>query len=107
MLETVGRRSGKVRRTPVIYDEQGEDLVVIAANAGSDRPPAWWLNLRDAGRAVVIHHGDRRDVVPRVTEGEERERLWKAFARMYPAVDEYTSFTDRELPVIVLSPVRS
>lgn len=103
VLETVGRRSGKVRRTPVIYMERGDDLVVIAANGGADRAPAWWLNLREAGAATATLHGRSWPVKPRVTSGAERDELWAAFARLYPTIDEYLTFTDRELPVIVLS----
>jgi deazaflavin-dependent oxidoreductase (nitroreductase family) len=104
VLETVGRRSGKVRRTPLIYIERGDEIVVIAANGGSDRTPAWWLNMREAGTAKVSLHGESFAVTPRVVEDEpERSELWAAFARVYPAVDEYTTFTDRPLPVVLLS----
>jgi len=105
VIETVGRRSGKPRRTPVIYVEHGEDLLVMAANGGSDRTPAWWLNLRAAGRGKVILHGRSREVVPHVATGAEREELWRVFAGAYPAVDEYVTFTERELPLVVLRPV--
>lgn len=101
-LETVGRRSGKTRSVPVLGLRDGDAFVVIPANAGSDRPPAWWLNLRAAGSAVAVVRGERVPVRPRVADGAERERLWKAYARMYPQVDDYTRFTDRELPVVVL-----
>lgn len=102
VIETVGRRSGKVRRTPAIYMERGEDLVVVAANGGSDRTPAWWLNLREAGSGTVTLHGRSWRVTPEVAVGEERERLWAEFARFYPPVEEYLDFTDRELPVVLL-----
>jgi deazaflavin-dependent oxidoreductase (nitroreductase family) len=105
VLETVGRKSGQKRRTPVLYLRDGEALVVLAANAGSERHPAWWLNLRDAGEAEVVVGRRRARVRPRVLEGEERERLWRAFAEMYPQADDYTRFTDRELPLVALEPV--
>jgi len=105
LLETVGRRTGKRRRTPVIYLRDGEDLVVIAANAGTDRTPAWWHNLRAAGEADVVVRGKRQRVRPRaVQEGPERERLWEAFVEMYPQADEYTRFTRRRLPLVALEP---
>lgn len=104
VMETVGRRSGKTRRTPLIYIEHGDDLVVIASNGGADRPPAWWLNLSAAGEGVVTLHGRSWRVTPRVVDEEpERSELWAAFARAYPALDEYTTFTDRRLPVVLLS----
>jgi deazaflavin-dependent oxidoreductase (nitroreductase family) len=105
-LEVVGRKSGRLRSVPVLGLRTDEDtFVVIPANAGSDKTPAWWLNLRAAGEAVAVVRGERRTVRPRVAEGEERERLWQAYARMYPQVDDYTRFTRRELPVVVLETV--
>jgi deazaflavin-dependent oxidoreductase (nitroreductase family) len=75
---------------------------VLAANGGSDRTPAWWLNLRDADRGRVTLHGRTWEVAPRVAEGEERDELWRAFAKVYPPIDEYRTFTDRDLPMVVL-----
>jgi F420H(2)-dependent quinone reductase len=83
----------------------GENLVVMAANAGAPRAPAWYLNLRAAGEAVVVRAGERTCVRPRVAEGAERARLWNQFARVYPPVDEYRRLTARELPLIVLEPL--
>ena len=105
ILETVGRKSGKPRSTAVLYLRDGDDLVVLAANAGADRTPAWWLNLRAAGEGVAVVRGERRRVRPRVAVGEERARLWRDFVRMYPPAAQYTGFTDREFPVVVLEKV--
>lgn len=105
VLETVGRRSGKRRRSPVLYLRDGDWLVVLAANAGADRTPAWWHNLRAAGEGEVVIGRKRRRVRPRVIEGEERERLWRAFVEMYPQAKIYTRFTDRRLPLIALEPI--
>jgi deazaflavin-dependent oxidoreductase (nitroreductase family) len=104
VLETVGRRSATRRRTPLIHLRDGERVVVVAANAGSPTVPAWWHNLRAAGRATIVVSGDRIAVRPRLVEGEERERLWRAFADRYAGLDDYAAMTDRELPVVVLEP---
>ena len=53
LLTTTGRCSGRPRTTPLTYFEDGADLVVIGSNGGEDRPPAWWLNLRDDPYATV------------------------------------------------------
>ena len=102
VLETVGRRSGRVRATPVLFLRDGERFVVYAANAGAHRTPAWWLNLRDAGEAEVVLHGRRIRVRPRLLEGAERERAFMAFCKMYPQAREYPGFTDRPMPLISL-----
>ena len=75
------------------------------AHAGSDRTPAWWLNLEAAGEGFVEWRGRRQRVRARVVEGEERERRLRRYREVYPAVDEYEAFTDREWPVVVLEPV--
>jgi deazaflavin-dependent oxidoreductase (nitroreductase family) len=104
VLETVGRRSGKRRATPVLYLRDGETLVVLAANAGAERVPAWWLNLRAAGVATAVLGGERSTVRPRLLEGEERRRLWHAFGQMYPQIDEYERLAGHELALIALQP---
>jgi deazaflavin-dependent oxidoreductase (nitroreductase family) len=76
--------------------------VVVAANAGARRPPAWWLNLRDAGRGVAVLGRERREVAPRVAEGAERDELWRRICAVYPAAEHYPAFAEREIPVVVL-----
>jgi deazaflavin-dependent oxidoreductase (nitroreductase family) len=105
VLETTGRRSGKVRATPVIYAWDGDDVIVVASNAGNERTPAWWLNLQAEPRAAVTIGGERHEVRARETHGEERERRRRVFERVYPKLDDYGEFTAREFPVVVLEPV--
>lgn len=104
VLETVGRRSGHKRTTPVLYLRDGHAFVVLAANAGADRTPAWWLNLREAESGAVIVGRRRIRVTPRLLSGGERDRVWWAFVAMYPQAEQYARFTDRELPLIALEP---
>jgi deazaflavin-dependent oxidoreductase (nitroreductase family) len=103
VLVTTGRRSGKVRETPLIYVRDGEDLALLAANAGNDRVPAWWLNLQAAPTADVLLRGRRRHVRWREAVGEEHERLFAAFVGVYPPAEHYLTFTDRHLPIAVLT----
>ncbi len=104
VLETVGRRSGKARATPVVYARSGETLVVLAANAGNHRPPAWWLNLRDAGEATIALRGKRSRVRPRLLDGDERAAAWDALVTAYPPAADYPRFTERPFPVVALEP---
>jgi F420H(2)-dependent quinone reductase len=106
VLETLGRKSGRPRATPLIYLRDGDDLVVVAANAGSPRTPAWWLNLEAAGSGEAVIGGERRWVRPRLAEPSERERLWPRLVDLYPPNEDYVRFTERELPVVILEPDR-
>jgi len=101
VLETVGRRSGRPRSAALVYLPDGDDLVVVPANAGARRPPAWWLNLRAAGEGIAVLGRERRRVRAEEATGAERERLWRRFAARTPVTD-YQRHAGRELPVVVL-----
>ena len=102
VIETVGRRSGEPRAAAVTYAPLESGWLVMPINAGSHRTPAWWLNLRTAGHGTVAVSGKRYAVRPRVVEGEERERLWGQYLRQAPVLETYRSFTDRDIPLVVL-----
>jgi F420H(2)-dependent quinone reductase len=103
LLETVGRRTGERRRTALVYLPDGDDLVVVASNAGAERAPAWWLNLQAAGEGVAVVGGRRRPVTASVVEDARRERLWRRFAAVSP-VEHYQRRTTRRLPIVALTP---
>jgi deazaflavin-dependent oxidoreductase (nitroreductase family) len=104
LVTTTGRRSGKRRTAPVLYLADGERLVVIGSNAGSERPPAWALNLRANPNAEVQVRGERRQMRARVAEGEERGELWRRMNDQYGGFDDYRARTGRDIPVLVLEP---
>jgi deazaflavin-dependent oxidoreductase (nitroreductase family) len=103
VLVTVGRKSGKTRETPLLYVREGDALALLGANAGNDRTPAWWLNLQAAETAEVVVRGKRRTVRWREATGDEYARLWTAFVKMYPPAGHYVDFTERHLPIAVLT----
>ena len=102
VLVTVGRKSGKVRQTPLLYVTDGDRIVLLAANAGNDRIPAWWLNLRAAETVEILIGGRRRRMRWREADGEEYDRLFAAMVDVYPPAEHYAGFTERRLPVVVL-----
>ena len=106
LLTTRGRRSGKLRRTALIYGRAGDAYVVVASQGGAPEHPAWYLNL-DADPAVQVQV--RADVFAaraRTATGPERDRLWREMAAIWPAYDDYQRRTDREIPVVVLDVVK-
>ena len=104
LLITTGRRSGEPRPVTLTYFEDGERLVVIASNAGEDRHPAWWLNLKEHPDATVQIGATTTRVRAVEARGEERERLWAELIRRDPAYEEYRQRTDRQIPVALLQP---
>jgi deazaflavin-dependent oxidoreductase (nitroreductase family) len=104
LLTTRGRRSGKLRRTPLIYGRDGDAYVVVASFGGSPQHPDWYLNLADEPD-VEIQVGE--EVMPaRATtaEGPDRERLWTRMTEIWPDYDKYQARTSRVLPVVTLEP---
>src|SRR5918996_2039886 len=106
-LRTTGRRTGKERAVIVGYFEDGPRYVTLAMNGWGDPPPAWWLNLRAHPDAEVDTVDGPRGVRGRTAEGDERERLWAAFADYRGWGDDISRFAalrSRETPVVVLDP---
>jgi deazaflavin-dependent oxidoreductase (nitroreductase family) len=104
VLTTVGRKTGKRRSTPLGYLRHGHGFAVLASNAGSDRVPAWWLNLQTNANAEVLAGRARYAVKARPADPVEETALWEEFARLNPGFDEYRHLTQRHIPVVVLQP---
>ncbi|WP_205697208.1 nitroreductase/quinone reductase family protein [Conexibacter sp. SYSU D00693] len=104
LLTTKGRKTGQQRSTALMYLEDGPGLAVVASNLGSDKPPAWWLNLKAMPAAEIRIGPERRVVRGRETTDDERERLWPRFVDLYPDYAEYERMTDRRIPIVMLEP---
>ena len=105
LLNHVGRKSGQSRTSPLIYVDDSPRLVVIASKGGVDAHPAWFHNLMAmATTEVELPGGERRRVRPRVAEGAERARLWERAVAVYKPYAAYATYTEREIPVVVLEP---
>lgn len=108
VIETVGAKSGQLRRTPLVYATDGDDLVLVASQGGAPKHPGWFHNLRKNPDLKVWAKGRCGDYVARVSEGAERERLWQRALRVYPGYDTYQERAGaREIPVVALSPKRA
>ena len=105
LLETTGRKSGLPRTQPLLYTRAGDGYAVIASKGGAPRHPLWYLNLRANPSAEVTVGRETLHVRVRDAQGDERERLWRALADVYPSYDRYAERTERRIPVVVLEPV--
>ena len=102
LLTTTGRKSGEPRTQPLAYTKTGNGYAVIASKGGSAQHPLWYLNLRATPLAEVAIGRETQKVRARDAQGEERERLWRALADLYPGYDRYAQKTSRQIPVVVL-----
>ncbi len=104
LLTTTGRKSGKRRTAPLIYLEDGANMVVVASNGGNDRHPVWWLNLEKNPEAEVQIGNTSKRVRAEKADTEERGRLWPLVVGMYGGYQKYQNETQREIPLVILRP---
>jgi deazaflavin-dependent oxidoreductase (nitroreductase family) len=104
LLSTTGRRTGRRRTTPLTFFRDGDDLVVVASNGGSDRPPGWYVNLVAEPHAAVRIGRAETPVTARTASPAERERLWPVIASVHPGYATYQRRTTRLIPVVLLTP---
>lgn len=104
LLEHRGRKSGRALTTPLLYVVDGADIVVIASQGGLPKHPQWYLNLRADPEAHIQIRAQRRPVLARTASPQERGRLWALAVQAYADFDNYQSWTQREIPVVILQP---
>jgi deazaflavin-dependent oxidoreductase (nitroreductase family) len=102
LLTTKGRKTGKATTTPLIYERDGDDYVIVASKGGAPEDPGWYRNLTKTSDVEVQVKGDVFSAHARVAEGAERERLWKLVNQQWPDYNAYQQRTEREIPVVVL-----
>ena len=105
ILETVGRKSGEARRTmltaPVV---DGETVVLVASYGGDSRHPAWYLNLTAQPDVVLERDGVATPMRARTATAGEKAALWPRIVTSYRGYAGYQERTDREIPVVLLTP---
>ncbi len=106
LLTTTGAKSGQQRTTPVVYQQDGDRFVIFASKAGAPENPAWFHNLRANPTATVEVGPDTLQVEAIVTDGDERERLFRRQIELMPQFGEYEQKTTRQIPVVALQPKR-
>jgi deazaflavin-dependent oxidoreductase (nitroreductase family) len=104
LLEHRGRRTGRLRTTPLVYLREGRRVVVVASQAGRPSHPLWYLNLEADPDVTVQVRGDRLAMRAHTASPAERAELWPRLVALYSDYDSYQSWTEREIPVVVLEP---
>ncbi|MFD0905400.1 nitroreductase family deazaflavin-dependent oxidoreductase [Actinomadura sediminis] len=104
LLTTRGRKTGRPRTLPLLYMRDGDRVVVVASQGGLPRHPMWYLNLRADPRVVVRIGPDVRRMRARTADEDERAALWPRLVEVYADYDDYQSWTDREIPVVICEP---
>lgn len=104
LLTTTGRKSGRARVSPLLYLSDGDRIVVVASQGGLPKNPMWYLNIRANPEVTVQTGGMVRPMCARVADADERATLWPRLVELYADFENYQSWTDREIPVVICAP---
>jgi deazaflavin-dependent oxidoreductase (nitroreductase family) len=105
LLHHIGAKSGERRINPVAYLPDGDRYVIFASKGGAPTNPAWYHNLKAHPDATIEVGDSTLPVVATEATGSEREALFEAQAQRSPQFGEYQNKTDRQIPVMILTPV--
>ncbi|MFF1379993.1 nitroreductase family deazaflavin-dependent oxidoreductase [Streptomyces sp. NPDC058308] len=107
VLTSVGAKSGKLRKNPLMRVEHAGEYAVVASKGGDPANPSWYHNLISQPHVELQDGTVKRDYRARVASGEERELWWERAVAVWPDYAEYQKKTSREIPLFVLSPIES
>lgn len=104
LLTTTGRKTGKQHTTELGYFEQDGDYVIIASNAGRDKHPQWFLNLKQNPQVSVQIQDKHINATAEETDSKSRDELWAKLVSLSPQYGRYSTSTKRVIPMIRLHP---
>lgn len=105
LLTTVGAKTGKLRKTPLMRVEHDGEYAVVASLGGAPKNPVWYHNIVKNPRVELQDGSVTRDYDAREVRGDEKALWWERAVAAFPPYAEYQTKTERQIPVFVLTPV--
>jgi deazaflavin-dependent oxidoreductase (nitroreductase family) len=106
LLHTVGAKTGQERVNPMMYQVVGDNVAVFASKGGAPTNPDWYHNLVANPRVRAEIGTETIEFTARVADAQTREPIWAEMKRAYPGFADYERTTTRQIPVVILEPVR-
>ncbi len=101
LLETIGKKSNKVRKVPLTYVDIKNGYLVAASYGGRDNSPGWYYNIKDNEGYVTVNK-NRYKVKSEIVKDEDSEKFWNKLLSIYPTFNIYRARTERKIPLIKL-----
>ena len=105
LLSTIGAKSGKIRKTPLMRVEHDGEYAIVASLGGAPKNPVWYHNVKAHPRVELQDGPVTRDYEAREVFDDEKATWWERAVEAWPDYAEYQTKTDRQIPVFVLTPV--
>jgi deazaflavin-dependent oxidoreductase (nitroreductase family) len=105
LLTTIGAKTGKVRKTPLMRVEHGGEYAIVASLGGAPKHPVWYHNVKAHPQVELQDGTTTKDYEAREVFGDEKATWWERAVAAWPDYANYQTKTDRQIPVFVLTPV--
>ena len=105
LLTTIGAKTGKIRKTPLMRVEHGGEYAVVASLGGAPKHPVWYFNIKANPRVELQDGPETRDYEAREVLEDEKAIWWERAVEAWPDYADYQRKTDRAIPVFVLTPI--
>jgi deazaflavin-dependent oxidoreductase (nitroreductase family) len=105
LLTTVGAKTGKIRKTPLMRVEHGGEYAVVASLGGAPKNPVWYYNVKKNPHVELQDGTSSGDYRAREVFGDEKATWWERAVAAFPDYAEYQTKTDRQIPLFVLTPM--
>jgi deazaflavin-dependent oxidoreductase (nitroreductase family) len=105
LLTTIGAKSGKIRKTPLMRVEHDGEYAIVASLGGAPKHPVWYHNVKAHPRVELQDGEVTKDYEAREVVGDEKAVWWERAVAAWPDYANYQKKTDRQIPVFVLTPV--
>jgi deazaflavin-dependent oxidoreductase (nitroreductase family) len=105
MVGMTGRKSGQRREVALIHLPQGDNKLLVASQGGLDVDPVWYKNIIANPQVDIMVGGVTKNYAARQASADEKRALWPHLLSLYPGFDEYQARTDRDIPVLICTPV--
>lgn len=104
LVTTIGRKTGEPRVVPLLFLREGNRVVLVASQGGSDKHPLWYLNLKADPKATVQIKNEVLNLTARDATEQERAEYWPKLTAFYKGFEDYQSWTDRVIPIVICDP---
>jgi deazaflavin-dependent oxidoreductase (nitroreductase family) len=104
ILRATGRKSGELRKAPLIFGRDGSDYLIVASKGGAPDHPVWYKNLTAHPDIEIQVKGEIVPVRARTATAGEKRKLWPVMTREWADYDKYQKATSRDIPLVILSP---
>lgn len=103
ILTSVGARSRKLRKTPLMRVEHDREYAVVASLGGAPKNPVWYYNLVAEPHVELQDGPDRADYTARELHGQEKATWWERAVQAFPPYADYQRKTTRDIPLFLLT----